>query len=244
MLAIYVSWSVSGAVLLVLAVIVGRAANKRIDGILIDERGRYSLTHFQLCLWTITILSLLSGMFFGRLVHGVANPLDITIPGRVLALLGISLGSAVTATAVKRTKDITYGDSVSASGGSEYPPRLAQVFLAEEGAFANQAVDISKFQGFVVTILLIVAYIAVSVNAIGAAPSAQAITSLPDLSDTWLILLAISHGAYVTAKIPPSSGTADLSMEARDEKPDEFRVQRRGRSVLAGKTAAPLADAE
>jgi hypothetical protein len=236
MLAIYVSWGVSGAVLLVLAVVVGIAANKRIDGILIDKRGRYSLTHFQLCLWTITILSLLSGVFFGRLVHGVTDPLDITIPGRVLGLLGISLASGVTATTVKRTKDITHGDSVSVSGGTEYPPRLAQMFFAEEGAFANQIVDISKFQGFVVTVLLVVAYIAVSVNRIGAAPSAQALNSLPDLSSTWLVLLAISHGAYVTAKIPPSSGTAEPSVEARDEKPAEFAVQKRHRSVPAGKT--------
>src|SRR5689334_17791293 len=105
--AIYLSWAISGAVLLLLALWIGLAANKRIDGILIDERGRYSLTHLQLFLWTITILSLLSGVFFGRLFHGAENPIDITIPPEVLGLLGISLGSAVVATTTKRTKDVT-----------------------------------------------------------------------------------------------------------------------------------------
>ncbi len=63
--AIFVSWGISGAVLLGLAIAVGVAVTSRIDGILIDERGRYSLTHLQLCLWTIVILSLISGVFSG-----------------------------------------------------------------------------------------------------------------------------------------------------------------------------------
>jgi hypothetical protein len=237
MVATYVSWAVSGAVLLILAIIAGIYANKRIDGILIDHRGRYSLTHFQLVLWTLTIISLLSGVFFGRLVHGVANPLDITIPKPVLGLFAISLASGVTATAVKRTKDRTNASTISVSGGDDNPPRLAQIVLEEEGTFADQVVDVSKFQGFVITILLVIVYIAVSVNTIGATLSARA--TLPTLSGDWLILLAISHGAYVTAKVPPSAGTADPSVEARNENPDEFRVQKRHQATAA-KAAPPL----
>ena len=238
MVATYVSWAVSGAVLLILAIIAGIYANKRIDGILIDHRGRYSLTHFQLVLWTLTIISLLSGVFFGRLIHGVANPLDITIPKPVLGLLAISLASGVTATAVKRTKDRTNASTISVSGGADNPPRLAQIVLEEEGTFADQVVDVSKFQGFVITILLVIVYIAVSVNTVGATLSPRGAT-LPTLSGSWLILLAISHGAYVTAKVPPSAGTADPSVEARNENPDEFRVQKRHQAPAA-KAAPPL----
>jgi hypothetical protein len=226
--AIYVSWAISGAVLLGLAAAVGLAANSRIDGILIDCRGRYSLTHFQLCLWTITVLSLLSGVFFGRLVHGVADPLDITIPTPVLSLIGITLGSAVTTTAVKRTKDVTRPNSVAASGGSSvFAPRLAQIFLAEEGTFADETVDVGKFQGFVVTIVLVVAYIALVVSAIGTAGTAQHVSSLPGLNETWVVLFGISHGAYITSKIPTSSGKPGLSVETRDSYPDEYRIQKR-----------------
>jgi hypothetical protein len=225
--AIYVSWAISGAVLLGLAAAVGLAANSRVDGILIDCRGRYSLTHFQLCLWTITVLSLLSGLFFGRLVHGVADPIDIAIPTPVLALLGITLGSAVTATAVKRTKDVTRANSVAASGGSVFAPRLAQIFLAEEGSFADETVDIGKFQGFVVTILLVTAYIAVVVNTIDIAGTAQNLNSLPSLNETWVVLFGISHGAYITSKIPTSSGKPALTVETRDSYPDEYRIQKR-----------------
>jgi len=232
--AIYVSWCISGVVLLGLAVVVGRAATARIDGILIDERGRYSLTHLQLCLWSITILSLLSGVFFGRLTHGVADPLGITIPSSVLTLLGIAGGSAVATTGIKRSKDVTYADRVAASGGTEkaYAPRLAQIFLVEEGAFADQVVDVSKFQGFVATILLVVAYIAVTVKAISAAGTAQAVRSLPATPSTWVILFGISYGTYVTAKIPTSAGDPPLSMETRNtgEGPNTYRVLKRADS--------------
>jgi hypothetical protein len=216
MSAIYVSWCISGALLLGLGAVLGLAVTKRISGILIDERGRYSLTHLQLALWTLTILSLLSGVFFGRLVHSVADPISIDIPSTVLGLLGISAGSAVAATAVKRTKDVTQAASVSVTDAKN-PPRLVQIFLVEEGAFANQVVDITKFQGFVVTILLIIAYIAAAVNEINTAGTASAVSSLPNVNTTLVILFGISHGAYVAGKIPTSAGSPAPSMHDRLE---------------------------
>jgi hypothetical protein len=235
--AIFISWAISGVVLLGFAVVLGLAANSRIDGILVDERGRYSLTHFQLCLWTITVLSLLSGVFFGRLVHGVTNPLNIVIPDRVLLLLGIVLGSAVTATGVKRAKDVTRPENVAVSGGTDATPKLMQMFLVEEGASANEAVDIAKFQGFVITILLVISYIAVTVNAIGAAGTAQHMTSLPQFNGkAVLILLGISQGAYVAGKIPNSAGEPYPNVWARNSEPRSLRVQKR--SVGVQKRAA------
>ena len=225
--AIYASWGISGAVLLGLALWIGLAANSRIDGILIDERGRYSLTHLQLFLWTITILSLLSGIFFGRLIHGAANPIDITIPGKVLGLFGITLGSAVASTTTKRSKDVTRAGNVAASGGLDFKPRLAQIFLVEEGAFAAKVVDIGKFQQFVVTILVVVAYIAAAVNEISTHATAQSVTSLPTISAAVLTLFGISHGAYVAGKIPTSSGAPPLSIETRNEHPEDYLIQKR-----------------
>ena len=215
-------------VLLGFAVVLGLAANSRIDGILIDERGRDSLTHFQLCLWTITVLSLLSGVFFG-LVHGVTNPLNIVIPDQVLLLLGIVLGSAVTATGVKRAKDVIRPGNVAVSGGSDLAtaPKLMQMFLVEEGASANEAVDIAKFQGFVITILLVISYISVTVNAISAAGTAQNMTSLPGFNGkAVLILLGISQGAYVAGKIPNSAGEPSPSVWDRNSDPRSPRPLR------------------
>ncbi len=47
------------------------------------------------------------------------------------------------------------------------------MFLVEEGAFADQVVDIGKFQQFVVTIVFVVAYVALAVHAIDMAGAAQ-----------------------------------------------------------------------
>jgi hypothetical protein len=230
--AIFGAWAISGAAFLILAVVAGLAATSRIDGILIDERGRYSLNHFQLVLWTLVILSLFSGVFFGRLVHGVADPLGITLPPELLGLFGIVGGSAVTATAVKRTKDTTRGETVAASGGP-YPPQLVQIFLAEEGAFADKVIDIGKFQGFIVTIVFAVAYIAMAVRTIGAAGSALAVNALPGFPTALLTLLGVSQGVYVTAKLPPAAGQpAGLVVETRNQEPDVFRVTKRAASVL------------
>lgn len=230
--AIFVSWGISGAVLIGLAIAAGLAATSRIDGILIDERGRYSLTHLQLCSWTIVILSLISGVFFGRLVHGLPMPQDFGIPADVIGLFAISAGSAVTSTTIKRTKDTTRAANVAASGGRNYPPKLAQIFLVEEGTFANEAVDIGKFQQFLVTIVFVVAYTALAADTIQMAGTASAVTTLPDISGAFLVLLGISHGAYVGAKLPSSPGNpSGLVVGQRNSDPGTYRVMKRAASA-------------
>jgi hypothetical protein len=231
--ATFAAWAISGAVFLGLAVVVGHAATSRVDGILIDERGRYSLNHFQFVLWTVVILSLFSGMFFGRLVHGVTNPLDIQIPAQLLGLFGIVAGSAVTATTVKRTKDTTRGEAIAASGGADWSPRLTQIFLVEEGAFADNAIDIGKFQAFIVTIVFAVAYVALAAHTIGTAASPQAMDALPGFPTAFLTVLGISQGAYVTAKVPAAAGQpAGLVVQTRNQEPDVFRVTKRAASAV------------
>jgi hypothetical protein len=230
--AIFVSWVISGVVLIGLAILAGLLATSRIDGILIDERGRYSLTHLQLCLWTIVIISLISGVFFGRLVHGVPSPQNIDIPADVLGLFGISAGSAVASTAVKRTKDTTNPASVAASGGRNYPPKLAQIFLVEEGTFANGAVDVGKFQQFVVTLAVVVTYVALAAHAIEVAGTASAVTAIPDITGPFLVLLGISHGAYVTGKLPTSAGKpSGLVVSDRNADPSTYRIMKRAASA-------------
>jgi hypothetical protein len=88
-------WAGSAIIFLGLAVSLGLWAmpSKKAYGILIDSRGRCSLTHFQLFVWSVVILSLIFGVFFGRWTHGAKDPLDFTIPGQVLGLLGISSDS-------------------------------------------------------------------------------------------------------------------------------------------------------
>lgn len=208
------SWVVAFAVVAALAAALGWAMDPRRPavGILIDSRGRYSLTHFQLVIWSLVILPLIAGVFFGRWIDRVQNPLEFTVPGTVLGLLGISVGSFVTSTAVKAAKNVRAAPSIAASGraasGLADEPRLAQIFLQEEGPFADQVIDLAKFQNFVFTAVLVVAYIALSVHALADASSAAAVTTLPTFSGTFLILVGISQGGYVINKLTPAGGPA------------------------------------
>jgi hypothetical protein len=231
MWAIVWSWIISAVLIFSLAVAVGIAVTKRPFGLLIDGRGRYSLTHLQVASWSVMILSLIAGTAVGRLLHG-HDPLGFTIPGQVLAIIGISLGSGVLSTATKSMKDISRPANVAASMPASEPARAAmpageqdrwrptfrQIYMQEEGTFADRVVDIGKFQNFIITAVLIVAYGAAVVQALRDAGTAASFTALPGFSGTFLTLLGVSHGAYLAAKLPPQTGTPDTSLASRDTK--------------------------
>ncbi len=248
MTAIWIAWPVCALLLVGLAAVLSLAMTpKRWPlGILIDNRGRYSLTHFQLTLWSIVILSLIAGLFFGRWIAGVDHPLEFSIPAHVLGLLGISVGSAAAATTVKSVKDQTNADNVAASGPAD-PPRLAQIFLVEEGQYADQVIDITKYQNFVITIVLVAAYIGLSIHFIGAA-GGPGKTGLPDFSGTFLLLVGISQGGYVAGKVPSKAGptpgltvghggTPPLSLVPRNKSTPQGQVN----AMLAARRPAAVA---
>ncbi len=196
-------------------------------GILIDTRGRYSLSQFQLVVWTIVVLSLVGGVFMGRLMGGAAaTALTFTIPTNLLLVMGISLGSAVGAAATKSYKDISASERVAASipakqalaiPGTKAPtPFFGQMFLVEEGAMADQVIDITKFQNFWFTLIVVVAYIAMVAAYFAGLADPSKITQLPDFSSQMVVLLAISHGGYFVGKIPDRQGNAPYSMDQRN----------------------------
>ena len=233
MTEIFVFWAVSAVAILALAIGLSfvMRPTRPLFGILIDARGRYSLTHFQVVGWSILILSLLSGVFWGRLVDGASDPLGFTIPDQVLGLLGISAGSAVLVTAVKASKDATRPASVAASSDADLP-RFSQIFLLEEGEFADKVIDVTKFQNFIITIVLVIAYVGLAINAIEDAGSAEAMSSLPGFSGTFLVLVGISQAAYVAGKVPNQAGApsgltlANRADVAANRLPEGFAARR------------------
>jgi hypothetical protein len=235
MTAIFVSWAISALIIAGLAAIIGYAVTSKrgVFGILVDQRGRFSLTHFQLVAWTIAVLSLISGVFWGRLVDGVADPLSFSIPDEVLGLLGITLGSSVATTVVKSAKDEMAPQRIAASNATDRP-RFAQVFLLEEGLYADKVIDITKFQNFVITLVLLVAYVALAVEMIDDAATAADVTALPSFSGTFITLLGISHATYVAGKLPSQQGTPPgLTVANRleadpDEMPSSFAARNPG----------------
>ena len=189
--------AVSLVVLILLAVWIGRRAGLGWLGILIDGRGRYSLTHFQIVLWTIVILSSLLGV----LVVSKFDMCAVKIPGELLGLMGISAGSGVLAGAVKGTKDAPGAQARVARAGAfalangnqvNIVPRFAQIWLEEEGDQADKVINITKYQNFIFTLVILGVYVTALIKA----------QSFPKLPDYLVGLIGISHAGYIGGKMP------------------------------------------
>lgn len=193
----HVWWIVSLLVLLSIAAWLGSTVGRGRLGILIDTRERYSLTHFQVVLWTVVILSSVLGVFIS---HGF-DPATVHLSSQLLGLIGISAGSGVLASAVKATKDAPGSTARVARAGNlalrngaaiAIAPRLAQMWLEEEGDQADKVVSITKYQNFVFTLVVLGVYIAMAWK--------QA--EIPTLPDNIVWLIGISHAGYVGGKVP------------------------------------------
>jgi hypothetical protein len=206
MMTIYMSWAFWALVIICFAGFLGLKYRSSPLGILIDTRGRYSLTHFQLVLWSILVLSLIAAVVAGKLWAGVPNALAFDIPNNLLGVMGISVVSTAAAIAVKSGKDAKNPEQIAASNDDD-KPCLTQMFLVEEGEFADKVVDVSKFQNFWFTIILFVAYIGLAVSAIN--HDGTSLTALPDFSGTFVALLGISHAGYIAGKGPARAGKPD-----------------------------------
>jgi hypothetical protein len=204
-----ISWAFSGVVLVVSAALIGLAAKKGLTGILIDDRGRYSLNRLQLVMWTLLVISTFLGLFF-------SSGYTVTkIPPTLLALMGISVGSAATAGAVKSGKDQNPQARVAKAGllpphpavvaaavaagvappqPQVFPAKLSQVFLEEEGAQIDKVVDVTKFQNFFFTLALGIVYIVTVAN--------MTQPGYPQFDPNVMWLLGISHAGYVGGKLP------------------------------------------
>lgn len=205
MYLVLLAWAGSALVLALSAVWLGKVSGRGNAGILIDSRGRYSLTQFQVTLWTVVVLSLLAALCLARVYSNIDPALDFAIPTELLVVLGISVGSAVASTTIKAEKSNAYPQLVTASN-SQDPPRLIQIFTVEEGDFADQVVDVTKYQNFWLTVVLVIAYVALVTKAIVTASSVQEIV-LPGFSEGFVYLLGISHTGYLANKLPPRPGT-------------------------------------
>jgi hypothetical protein len=227
MSAVTTAWAISAAVLLLGSAAAGllvrdRGLNgpSRLLGILIDDRGRYSLTRFQITLWSILVISVVAGLFYGRLASGsAATALDFKIPPELLAAMGISAGSAAAATAVKASKNATRPEAVAASGPQDLP-RWTQMLLREEGSNADKVIDIAKFQNFWITIFLVGAYTLLVGAAISKAKTVGDFV-LPGFSATFLTLLGISHAGYIAGKLPNPSGIPDGLTLLKAQQPEQ-----------------------
>jgi hypothetical protein len=217
---------------LALAVAIGaisRALTGSALGFALSGQNRYSLSRAQVTAWTIVVFGTLLGAAEWNLIAHADNALSIEIPNPVLAMLGISIFTAVAAPAITSVKaqatqatddQIAAAKARSALAGQPEPniravgPVLANeqpasaswhdLFTGDDVSVAG-LVDISKLQQAALTLIILAIYFAMAMQSFGAG---HAITSLPAVGESAAYLLAISNAGYLAYKAVPKAGAA------------------------------------
>lgn len=227
MAAIWIAYGVTTVVMMLVAAVAGLRRSKSIWGIFIDSRDTWSLTQFQLVLWTFIIIPILIAVVIGRATKDPSAAWDLTVPAEIWGLLGISLGSTTLAVAIKSQKNdppgnpMSAGNRVLARSGAE-KAQISDMFAYDEGTGALTRLDVTKFQNFVFTAALAVTYLWSCLWLFAHAATPSAITGLPAFSGVALGILGISHAGYLTGKAIPQSGkpkTSDDTMLATKKFP-------------------------
>lgn len=208
----------------------GVAVTGRAMGIAMSGWNDYSLSKLQMALWTIVVLAAV--LVFAKIrllgVFGhVADPLQFTIPGDLLAAMGISAFTAAATPAIlalKSSQSATSGEVNAAQqrvadgiGGkaqntcatgravgrvSQESASWLDMVTGDETSNAG-IVDLSKVQQLLITILLLGTYISMLIRVLATATKADDLAGLPNLSQYFVGLLAVSHAGYLAYKATP-----------------------------------------
>ena len=120
---------VVGALMVLLGLVVGSDAKGRIDGALIDRYNRITLTHLQIGLWTLVVLTSYSGALLTNLLAGSSalDALDVGIPSELWLAMGISAGSFAASKTIKLKIPDSKIDSMTTPGEA----RWIQMFTSD-----------------------------------------------------------------------------------------------------------------
>jgi hypothetical protein len=188
------------ALIFALCAITGWLVQGRIDGVLIDDRNRVSLSRAQWVLW----FALIIGGYFVAALWNVANGLQMpVIENQLLVLLGISSGSAVTSNLITEAKkpDDPGDKTTLVKNADADDASWSELYLGEETA-NKSTVDISRLQQLVITILLAIAFISLQWAALARPDGAGLHMPSFDDNSSFLWLLGLSHAAYLAYKAP------------------------------------------
>jgi hypothetical protein len=191
------SWVLILALFLLFFVVVGHGFTGRAQGLLIDDRNKMSLSRLQMVLWTTIILSALLTVALTNIGQRADAPLGINVPGELWLLMGISTTSLVGSPLLKSTK---MSDGKIETRDNLGQAEVADLFRGEELSNAG-VLDMAKVQMFFFTLVLVLAYGAQLGNLF--AHSLTPISSLPNIDQSMVALLGISHAGYLANKAIP-----------------------------------------
>jgi hypothetical protein len=215
-----------------LAIALGLGTKGRVTGIWIDERNRVSLARAQVTLWTIVALGGFAAIALYNV--GLAGPVAFPqIPSAIAAALVIAFASPMISALILNSKSFGSPDASSAPANSlridvtgqaadkpndplETRPipseaSLADVFVGEHISDAGN-VDLSRLQNVVLTVTLVLGYLAMLVGQLGSVTADTLLTgfsALPDPGAAFTSVLLVSHATYLGTKAYNGSGKTE-----------------------------------
>ncbi len=218
-------WAAVAAVLVALCAVSGYLVNGRIDGILIDERNRLSLSRLQ---WVAWLVVLVAGYFTGAVFVVAGGKPDLpAMQAELFGLLGIVSGSAVISNLIVDSKKTAPPptqlqqqallqqqqahpqDNPAQTGVIDRNLSIDDASWADlyygEDIGNRYVVDISRLQKLVITVLLVMTYVVMLWSALGTAGAAGVFDKMPEVGGTFLGLLGVSHAAYLAYKATPKT---------------------------------------
>jgi hypothetical protein len=195
------SWLIIVALFLAFLFVVGHGITGRLQGLLIDERNKMSLSRLQMVAWTLVILSGLLAIALTNIGLGSKTPLAIVVPTQVWLMMGISTTSLIGSPLLKSNKVAT---GKIDTNDDLHDAEVADLFRGEETSNYDM-LDLAKVQMFFFTLVLVLAY-AVLLGSVFANTTGP-IGGLPDIDPSMTTLLGISHAGYLANKAIPHPDT-------------------------------------
>lgn len=244
------AYAASVAVLALMLVAIGFRVVGTPFGILVNERNVMSLTRFQTVLWTVLVTAAFSTLLLGAIFKG-QNPTQLVSEAMrpdLLALMGISYVSAVTAGAVQAGKtnktadDSAVQKSAAINGAAADKPQgvlyankdpkqaaVTDMFEGDELADAH-LVDMAKVQMFFFTIVSAAYFIS--------RMWPQTTNLVPQLPTNLIALMGISHAGYLGSKAVTK--TQEAQPGAQPQPQPQPQMLGPSPSVVSGTQSVPV----
>jgi hypothetical protein len=199
---------------LLLPVVSWIASGSPVKGLLVGADGKLSTSKCQFWIWTEVVLFayvfLFTSHMQGGKSWGASSPM---LPTDVLILMGLSVVTAATAKgiaasrpdAAAKAKTVAEAASTARSLGTAptAPTRYAQLVTDNEN---GEISSFSKVQILVWTVVAACVYVVTAILARGGFVAGTA-TSYPDVDAALVVLVGLSHGAYLGNKIAANGKT-------------------------------------
>lgn len=165
-----------------LAAVFGQNPIRLIEGF----DGKPSASKAQFFAWSAAALGAYSAIYTAHALHGVFDPIN-AIPGSVLAVLGISVGTTTSAKALTAF-------NVATSRVAKPPGSGGLSYLLQDD---SQVPDLSKMQMLAWTAIAISIFLIQVVQQIQLGASA----AIPEVGQALVLLMGVGHGAYIGKKL-------------------------------------------